>query len=162
MSNIVRILAAFLVVQTSWATTVDEQAKSAGFTKCLETTKTLAEFLVKQNGHASHDFWNKDFVNDRFFDSLIVKDYSDGDSHISLTIIPRGKQCDWAYTETYPVEKPCQIVREESFKELKFGGSLNNTSMMLQNDNGLYFYLTPSESGNACLVTKRELFYEGS
>ncbi|WP_027873956.1 hypothetical protein [Spongiibacter marinus] len=149
-----------LVAQSSMATTVDEQAKSAGFTNCLETTKTLAEFLVKQNAHASHDFWNKDFVNERFFSSLIIKDYSDGDSHISLTVIPRGKQCDWSYTETYPVEKPCQIVREERLSEMKYGGSLNETTMALNNEKDLYFYLTPSETGRTCLVTKREIFYQ--
>lgn len=149
-----------LMSAVTMATTVDDQAKSAGFTNCLDTTKTLAEFLVKQNTHASHDFWNKDFVNERFFDSLIVKNYSDGDSHISLTVIPRGKQCDWSYTETYPIEKPCQIVREEQFSQMKYGGSLNQTTMTLNNEKGLYFYLTPSETGKTCLVTKREVFYQ--
>ncbi|MFC4259250.1 hypothetical protein ACFOZ5_09440 [Marinobacter lacisalsi] len=146
--------------QASLATTVEDQARAAGFTNCLETTKKLADFLVKKHAHASHDFWNKEAVNERFFDSVIVKDYSDGDSHISLTIVPRGGQCDWSYTETYPVEQPCQIVREEMFGEMDYAGSLNETTMALKNGNGLNYYLTPSESGNTCLVTKREVSYQ--
>lgn len=160
MKKVCVTLLLLLVVQSSMATTVGEQAKSAGFANCLETTKTLAEFLVKKNPHASHDFWNKDFVNERFFDSLIIKDYSDGDSHISLTVIPRGNQCDWSYTETYSSDKPCQIVREESFSEMKYSGSVNKTTMVLNNEKDLNFYLTPSETGKACLVTKREIFYQ--
>lgn len=144
------------------ANTVTDQAKSAGFTQCLETTETLANFLVKDSAHASHDFWNSDNVNERFFDSLIVKDYSDGDSHISLTVVPRENKCDWSYTETYPVEQPCQVVREEMLSDFSYGGSMNKTTIMLNNDNGLYYYITPSESGKACLVTKREIFYQGS
>jgi len=157
--NAIYILLAALSTP-AMANTVTDQAKGAGFTQCLETTETLANFLVGENAHASHDFWNSDNVNERFFNSLIVKDYSDGDSHISLTIVPRGNKCDWSSTETFTVEQPCQVVREEMFSEMSYGGSMNKTSLMLHKDNDLYYYLTPSESSKACLVTKREIFYQ--
>jgi len=154
------LICLLLASQHSMGTSVEKQAKAIGFTACLDATKTVADFLIKKNAHSSHDIWSKKLVNERVFDSLIIKDYSDGDSHVSITVVPRGNECDWLYTETYMVEKPCQVLREERFGTLKYAGPMNTTTISLNNSKGLFLYLTPSETGRTCLVTKREVHYQ--
>ena len=160
MKKIGFVILCTLISNTAIAKTFYEQARDAGFKSCLETAKTLVKSLVNEDVYAAHNLWDMDSVDESFFDSMIVKYYTDGDSHISLTIVPRGEKCDWAYTESYPVEKPCKVVREEQFSQLEYSASLNENSMALVSDEGVYFYLSPSETGKTCLVTKREVFYE--
>jgi hypothetical protein len=146
--------------EEEFVTSSYERAVEVGMQQCLQTTKELSEFVLDGHAHGSHDMWGTEAPNDRPFDSLIVKEYSDGDSHISMTIMPREGACDWSYTETYVVEQSCSVIREEWFGDMKYTGALRDISVALHNDEGLNVYLTPVVAGEMCLVTKREVYIQ--
>ena len=159
MYKVVTVISLLIATSTNASTTVEDYAKTNGFTQCLARTKELSEFLVKNNSYGSHDFMAKKHPNENPLNSLIVKGYSDGDSHINLSVTPlKNGKCAWSYTETSIYEQACQVVREKTFSDSKFINTLNETTIALDSGDNLYHYLTPSQSGKYCLVTKRETF----
>lgn len=144
--------------QEDYVTSSFERAEEVGVSQCLETVKSLSGVLVDQHAHGSHDMWGTDAPDARVFDSVIVKDYSDTDSHISMTVVPREGACDWRYTETYVVEKACTVIRDEWFGEFDYLGALNETSLVLSSAEDVNIYLTPVVQGKMCLVSKRETY----
>src|SRR5690606_26522344 len=90
------------------------------------------------------------------FSSFVVKHYSDGDSHISIVAAPRGDSCDIQWTETFAQEQACTVVRETLFRSFDFDSEVTRGSVRLTKGN-VSVYLTPTVSGDSCLVTRREL-----
>ncbi|MDN7124556.1 hypothetical protein J6I90_06650 [Pseudidiomarina sp. 1APP75-32.1] len=144
--------------QSDYVTSSFERAQDVGVSKCLETVKSLSGVLVDEHAHGSHDMWSTDAPDERVFDSVIVKGYSDTDSHISMTVVPRDGACDWRYTETYVVEKACTVIRDDWFGEFGYLGALNETSLALSSEENVNIYLTPVVQGKMCLVSKRETY----
>lgn len=138
-----------------------KSAKENGVVTCLSQIKEVGNFVVKENGHASHDIWNNKNIDKRMFSSFVVKSYSDGDSHISIVVGPdKTGSCYAEYNETSFWPKSCSVLREEVFSGYKFSGSMKSTTIALQNPAGsVDVYMTPQSGGNSCLTTKREVIY---
>lgn len=136
-------------------------AREAGVKSCMAPLKEIATYLVKDVAqHASHDLWNERSPDRRPFSSLIVKQYPDGDSHVSMIVGPdKAGQCFAEYNETAYWAKSCVVLRDEAFSKFTMHGSLNKHTTVLRNDNKTVFlYMTP-QSDAGCLVTRREIFY---
>lgn len=142
-------------------TTVYKNAKEAGVTKCLKIIQDVSAFIIKKNKHSSHDYWSKKNVNSTAFSSFVVKDYSDGDSHISIMVVPdANNNCYAEYRETSYWNKSCSVLREEIFKDWKYKTSLKESTVLLANEKDtVHVYLTPQNNGSGCLSTKREAIY---
>ncbi|WP_172649446.1 hypothetical protein [Thiolapillus brandeum] len=158
------VLAAMMVGTT--AATADEvssyqTARKQGVKTCLEKVKEVGNFLVGDHNHASHDVWNTVDTDKRMFSSFLVKEYSDGDTHISMIVGPDATgKCFAEYNETTFWSKSCSIIREEVFSEFKFAGSMKEATIVLKNkEDSVNAYLTPQSNGNACLSTRREVVF---
>ncbi|UTV30505.1 hypothetical protein [Photobacterium atrarenae] len=137
-------------------------AKESGVKRCVTQLESVANFIIEDKSHGTHANWNSNNPDNRIYTTLTSKGYSDGDSHVSVvsTINSEGK-CDAYYTETFALPKSCMLVREQTYKELDFQGTLNGKTIVLKNSGGANYYLSPQgTSGNICLVTKRETIYQ--
>ena len=136
-------------------------AENAKIKTCMAQLKEVASFIVKDVDHGSHDIWNDKDADRRPFSSLIVKRFSDGDSHVSLSVGPdKSGKCSAEYNETAYWPKACSVLREEIYGEFKYHASLNESTTILRNDDkSVYVYLTPQMQGNGCLSTRREVIY---
>lgn len=143
-------------------TTPYKSASENGIKTCLSRIKEVSDFVIKTNPHVSHDLWSSNNTDSRMFSSFVVRDFSDGDSHVSIIVGPdKSGKCFAEYRETNFWIKSCSVVREEVFPKLKYSGSMNDTTITLKinSDGGLNVYLTPQNNGNSCLSTKRETIY---
>jgi len=136
-------------------------AVDAKIKTCMAPLKEVASFIVKDGDHGSHDIWHEKDADSRPFFSLIVKKFSDGDSHVSFSIGPdKSGKCSAEYSETAYWPKACSVLREEVYAKYKYHASLNGTTTILRNDDEtVYVYLTPQMQGNGCLSTRREVIY---
>lgn len=137
-----------------------ERAEALGVTTCLSAVRELSTFLIGGMEYLSHDTWSTDGANEHFFSSLIIKQYTDGISHITMTVVPRGEQCDWSYTETFTTKRACSDMRAEEFGSLSEMTSPGGKNTILATNTSLFFYLTDVENGKACKVSKREMAYQ--
>lgn len=138
------------------------KADELALKKCRERIKTVADFLIESAPHGIDTTWNNKNTNGRLVSFFVSRGYSDGDSQINMQFAPNSAGgCDAVYTETFVIESPCSLVREDTLKKWKYRGSLNNATLILQNESGsVDFYLTPTgKKANLCLVTKREVLY---
>ncbi|AMO56694.1 hypothetical protein GZ77_03100 [Endozoicomonas montiporae] len=143
-------------------TTVSSMAKENGINQCYSRIKSVADFYIEDKKHGTHAKWIDDIdVDSRLYDALSVKDYSDGDSHIRIIAAPNGESgCDTSYSETFVLDQPCIIARDEVFNNWEFTGSLNNQTTVLQTKDGnANAYLTPQLNGKACMVTRTEISF---
>ncbi|MCQ4144801.1 MULTISPECIES: hypothetical protein [Vogesella] len=159
-STLLLALLAPLLAQAGEPSPVDN-AVDAKIKTCMAPLKKVASFIVKDGGHASHDIWNDKDADRRPFSSLIAKKYSDGDSHVSMSVGPdKSGRCSAEYNETAYWPKACTVLREEIYGEFKYHASLNESTTILRNDDkSVYVYLTPQMQGNGCLSTRREVIY---
>jgi hypothetical protein len=136
-------------------------AEQAGITRCIDKVKQIGGFVTGGRPHATYDVWATEQTDKRPFSSFVVKGWSDGDSHVSMIVGLDGSgRCFAEYNETSYWPKACGILREESFKALKFKSALKETTMMLTSEDGaMHVYLTPQGEGRGCLSTKRELAF---
>lgn len=137
-------------------TSVTRTYTDAGITACKEKTRQVTNYLVDGNKESSHVFWNKNNKNNRNVNALIMKNYSDGDSHIHVTMNPEGTACDWSYVETFFVPQRCIAAKETLMSDAKYDDSMGNTSVYTKG--ALTFYLTELQQG--CLISKREAAYD--
>jgi len=133
-----------------------DAVKEIGIKTCLAAIGSASKSHLEKADYGYHNIWATKDPDKAMFSSLVVKDYSDGDSHISIVASPRGDGCDIQWTETYVQEQACPVLCETLFRSFEFGGEVLGGSIQLTND-AMSVYLTPSESGKACLVTRREL-----
>jgi|GEM_PF-1445390 hypothetical protein len=158
-------LAVFFLASTTHAVADDSTpylaGKKQGVRTCLDRLQTVANFIVADRPHASHDVWSNNAVDSRMFSSFVVKGYSDGDSHVSIVVGPdKTGRCYAEYNESAYWPEACTIVREKVFSKLKYVDSLKQTTAVLESESGaVNVYLTPQENGNACLTTKREVIF---
>lgn len=149
------------IVKAQETTSVVGMAKSNGVKRCIPTLELVANFMIEGKAHGTHAAWNKNSPDNRMYSSFTSKNYSDGNSHISVigAVNSEGK-CDGYYIETYVIDKACMIARETTFKEMEFVGTLQNTTIVLENAGGANYYLTPQAVPNICLVSKSETIYQ--
>jgi hypothetical protein len=95
-------------------------------------------------------------VHRRNVSAVMMKDYSDGDSHITFHMNPEGNACDWSYTETYFVPSRCTETREKMIGEAEFVTGMGDTA--IYELGAVDYYLTDLKQG--CLFTKKESSYE--
>lgn len=159
-STLLLALLAPLLAQADEPSPVGD-AENAKIKTCMAQLKEVASFIVKDIDHGSHDIWHKNDADHRPFSSLIVKRFSDGDSHVSLSVGPdKSGKCSAEYNETAYWPKACSVLREETYAKFEYHGSLNGQTIILRNDDeSVYVYLTPQMQGNGCLSTRREVIY---
>lgn len=145
------------------ANTVKEAAEESGIRACLNAITLVSDMHLEDSQHTSHDYWATNRTDSAMFSSLVVKSYTDGGSHISIVASPRGDVCDIQWTESYAQEQRCSVVRETLFPNFVFVSEMAAGTIRLDTEDGqLSAYLTPSESGRACTVTRRELILGAS
>lgn len=166
MKSLIRILSAALACIAGAAvageTIPQKKAEELGVKKCLATVRLVSDFYLEQASHGADATWNKNNTDGRILSFFVSRGYSDGDSQVNMQFAPNSSGgCDAVFTETYVVESTCTIVREDTFKQWKYRSSLNNKTLILQNNNGsVDVYLTPSgKRSDLCLITKREVVY---
>lgn len=141
-------------------TSIVNMATENGVNKCRANLKVAADFILKDKAHATHASWNSKDSDNRLYSTLTTKNYSDGDSHVTVIAAPTiSGKCDTTYVETFAMPKSCMLVREETFKSWKYKGTMNKKTLLLANDAGsVNVYLSP-QGDNICLVSKREVIY---
>lgn len=160
MKAIDKIIAAVLLVglsQASFAqTSIEKTLDKNGVTACRDEVKQVTRFLAKENGESSHVTWNSNQPNRRNVSAVMMKNYSDGDSHITFNMNPEGNACDWSYTETFFVPSRCTAVREKMISEADFATDMGDTA--IYESGSVDYYLTDLKQG--CLFTKKESSYQ--
>lgn len=141
-----------VLAQTSIEKTLDEN----GVTACRDEVRKVTKFLAKDHGESSHVTWHTTQPNRRNVSAVMMKDYSDGDSHITFNMNPEGNACDWSYTETYFVPSRCTATREKMIADADFVTEMGDTA--IYELGALDYYLTDLKQG--CLVTKKESSYQ--
>jgi hypothetical protein len=137
------------------------QAREAGFTTCLKMFKVASERVLKGSGHTSHGVWQGENPDKNLFTAFSVKQYADGDSHISVVAGQSEKgDCFSESRETIFIPSPCQELRDsikDKSKETVFG---ENSILATLAAGGPYMYLTPLQGGKACLYTMRTVVFK--
>lgn len=155
-----KIAAAILMVGVSHAslaqTSIEKTLTENGVTACLEEVKRVTSFLAKDHGESSHVTWHTSQPNRRNVSAVMMKDYSDGDSHIIFSMNPEGNACDWSYTETYFVPSRCTAAREKMIGDADFVTDMGDTA--IYELGAVDYYLTDLKQG--CLFTKKEFSYQ--
>jgi hypothetical protein len=150
------------VIADDETTSVFDQAKKAGVIRCLKSLEQVSNYIIKKNKHSSHSIWAKDNVDLNGFSSFVVKEYTDGDSHVSILVVPTADKdtCFAEYNETSYWPKSCSVLREEVYKDWKYKSSLKESTVILKNDSDkVFIYLSPQNNGSACLSTRREVIF---
>ncbi|WP_411132282.1 hypothetical protein AAFX34_15750 [Vibrio vulnificus] len=146
----------------AWANTeVVNMASQNNIKRCLPQLEGISNFILKDKPHGTHATWNIDEPDNRMYTTLSSKGYSDGDSHVSVVAAINSKgKCDTYYTETFALSTSCMSAREETYKDMQYVGTLNGKTIVLKNQGGANYYLSPQgNGGNICLVTKRETVF---
>ena len=142
-------------------TSIVNIAKEYNFNTCLPQLKIASDFIIGNKKHTTHAYWNTDKADQRMYSSLTSKGYSDGDSHVTIAAAQTiSGKCDVFYVETYALPKACLVAREDTFQGFKYKGTMNDKTLLLENESGaVNIYLTP-QGDSICLVSKREALYQ--
>lgn len=143
-------------------TSVVNMAKESGVKRCIPNLKHISDFILDGKAHGTHSTWNQNAPDNRMYSSMSSKSYTDGNSHVSVVaaINSEGK-CDTYYMETFALPNSCMKSRETTYKEMKYIGTLDDKTIVLENAGGANYYLTPQGTQNKmCLVSKRETVYD--
>lgn len=159
MTKVVVFLIALGVAEASYGqTTAGDQAQKNGVLACQQTVESIANFVVKDNPHASIATWSKTNPDSRMFGAQISVRYSDGNSVAVLSAAPtRAGTCDGYYTTIFTDEKSCSVMRETTFKDWKFYGETAGLIVLENESGGLSKILLPS--GTGCVAITSEMVY---
>lgn len=144
------------------STSVVDVATESGVKRCLRQLEAVSNFIIGDKAHGTHATWSSTSPDNRMYTSMTSKNYTDGNSHVSIVgaINSEGK-CDTYYTETFALPKSCMMARETIYEEMDYVGTLADKTIVLKNAGGANYYLTPQGTENSiCLVSKRETVFE--
>lgn len=161
LSVIISMCFAVAAGAQSEETSIVNMADENGIKSCRPQIKSVSDFIIKGSSHGTHAYWSSEDSDNRMYATLTSKGYSDGDSHVSVIAAKTSSgKCDSIYIETFALPKSCMVVREETYKEWKYTGSMNGKTLLLENDGGsVNVYLSP-QGESICLITKREVVFQ--
>jgi len=144
-------------------TVPEKRAAEVGIKQCSKSVEMMSTYYLKDATHGADTVWHNKMADKHMYASFVSRSYSDGDTHVNMQFSPSsGGGCDASFTETMVMEKACALVREETFKQWKYRGSLNEKTLILGNaDETVDVYMTPAGSrSQLCLITKREVAFQ--
>ncbi|AGI23143.1 hypothetical protein ACYCAX_19215 [Pseudomonas sp. MT3] len=161
MKRVATAIALALVMQNCLAATeVTKAAQNSGIKSCLEQLRGVSDFVIGKSDHGTNSVWNTAQPNKRLFETFSVKKYSDAYSQIIMTASPNSAgKCDLSSNETMVMRGSCMKIRETTFKDWKYIGSILNTAV-IENTNKVSVFLTPQLDDSVCLVNRQEVSYE--
>lgn len=139
---------------------LDRNAKAIGAKQCLSAIKAHAERVIEASSHEADMAWHTEQPDSRLLSYFVSKGRFDVDTQVNMLFVPNPTGgCDTVITETFVVEKTCELFQEQKLQDWKSRALLNRRTIVLQGtDNRIGLYLTPAGiTADLCLVTRREV-----
>lgn len=143
-------------------TTVEDQARTEGYTTCQKDLADTARLVIRNNNHGSLSTWHKTAPDRHVFTSQVALKYSDGNSVALINSIPnKDGKCDGTWTTVFAMDKSCSVARETNFKDWKYAGTIGGL-VVLENPNGATNKILLPSGSDSCTAITTETYYNSS
>ena len=112
------------------------QGMEKGFRTCAAEMDRVVRDVAKDDG-AHLGTWNTQAPDDRMFNTLLVRTYSDGNMLVTVTAVKNALgKCDVTMTQAFSLPaKPCPTLRETILKGWKFFSDVGGLPVYEHPDN---------------------------
>lgn len=147
--------------QAPVTTSVDKIIASNGITQCAKPLSSLAADIIGSNSHRLMLETPSADVNKALVKIYGLIQYRDRQAHVSFTASANkgGEgECLVNYHETFTLQVPCVVAREEVFKKWIFKGKLSDTTSVFEHrrDSALKAYTSSAGDNSYCLVSQQK------
>lgn len=137
--------------------------EAQNITQCNEEIISLADSVIGTKPHRILGHKHQGSDNETLFTATMALSYRDRESLVFFAADISGKSCSVRYSESYALQVPCNMARQEVFKKWEPLGKLNNNNTVLRSKRRptQQAFLSTALTNSGCLINITD-YYQAS